>query len=36
MKAFDVALPEELIQYRNLKVTEVNMRRAFGTSVKII
>jgi hypothetical protein len=33
MKAFDVPTPEEL--YRNLKATEVNMRRGSGTSVKI-
>jgi hypothetical protein len=32
MKAFDVPTPEE---YRNLKVTEINMRRGSGTSVKI-
>jgi hypothetical protein len=34
MKAFDVPTPEELI-YRKLKVTEVNMRRGLGTTVKI-
>jgi hypothetical protein len=33
MKVFDVPTPEEL--NRNLKVTEVNMRRGSGTSVKI-
>jgi hypothetical protein len=33
MKVFDVHTPEELI--RNLKATEVNMRRRSGTSVKI-
>jgi hypothetical protein len=32
MKAFDVPTPEELI---HLKVTEVNMRRGSGISVKI-
>jgi hypothetical protein len=32
MKAFDVPTPEEL---RNLKATEVNMRRGSGASVKI-
>jgi hypothetical protein len=33
MKAFDALTPEEL--YRNLKATEVNMRRGSGISVKI-
>jgi post-segregation antitoxin (ccd killing protein) len=33
MKAFAISTPEELIQ--RLKVTEVNMRRGSGTSVKV-
>jgi post-segregation antitoxin (ccd killing protein) len=33
MKAIDVPTPEELIQ--NLKVTDINMRRESGTSVKV-
>jgi hypothetical protein len=33
MKAFDVSTPENY--YRNIKSTEVNMRRGSGASVKI-
>jgi hypothetical protein len=33
MKVFDVSTAEELM--RNLKVTEVNVRRGLGTSQKV-